>query len=629
MLCVLLSGAMLWPMSMIAHAAEAEKQDPYSFDQVVVTATKTPVKEFEANANITVVTKEDIERWHFQDITEALRTVPGVTINNYSNGVGYEQSSHLRINGTEKIVVLIDGVRANVNGSTFNVFSGAGLLSMDRIERIEVLKGSASTLYGADAKGGVINIITRNADANKTSLTVAGGSYSKQQYALLNEGKSGNYSWVFGYQKDISGDYTAGNGVVIPSYRDADSYSFKLTRKIDAKSNLAFNYNNYAASVMYVGTYNDTTGKQDTTKKYGFVNSWDASLTYNYAFSDKVKNQLLLFARRRDTDYDYTSASRWMMKLGSWGIQDQVTIQAGKKHLLVTGYDMFQDQIFDYKDQNSAYTDKNVTNQALFVQDEWSFSNQWKLTTGLRYDMHSTYGNHTTPSINLGYKPTDRTSFYVSYKEFFVVPNQYQLFSPYAPTDVSTLKPETGNTMEFGVNQKLDNSTTASFHIFTRNTKNKIYYDSSNNWKVGNIDQEKANGWDIQLDKKFSKQFSGYISFAGLYVDPNTEYKNPNLNGSEPRGKWNVGFAYQKGKWDLGLQGYGIIDKPGAKINAFPASTYWIWDLSANYKMTKDATLFLKINNIGDVLYAQMSNNSNIWYLSPGRNFIAGVKYSF
>jgi len=609
--------------------SQAEEQTEYSFDQVVVTATKTPVKEFEANADITVITREEIEKNHYQNLTEALRTVPGVTINNYTNGVGYEQSNSLRINGTEKIVVLIDGVRANVNGSTFNVFPASGFLSMERIERIEVLKGSASTLYGADAKGGVINIITRKAEGNHTTLTLAGGSYSKENYSFMNQGKSGDYSWVVTSQKDISGNYTAGNGVEVPSHRNADTHSIKLTKKINDASDITINYDKYQSDMMYTKTFSNVTGVQDTNKKYATVDSYDASLVYNYTFSDKVKNQLVFYSRRKDTDYDYLTVDRWMMKLQTRGVQDQLTLQMDKKHTVVTGFDIYQDQILEYKDRYTSYQDKDVTNRAVYLQDEWSLSDQWKLTSGLRYDKHSTHGSHLTPAVNLGYKQNDKTNYYIAYKEFFVAPNQYQLFSPYAPTDPSSLKPETGHTVEAGVNHRFDKTTAAAFHIFTRETKNKIYYDANNGWKVGNIDQEKAHGWDVQLDKKLSQQVSAFISYANLHVDPNTETKLANLNGSLPRGTWNIGMNYQQEKYDIGLQGRGIIDKPGSKANAFPENTYWVWDMSVNYKVAKDTKTFLKVNNLFDKFYAEMSGNSNDWYLSPGRNYQIGVQYQF
>lgn len=127
-------------------------------DEYVVTATRTPIESFKTNANVNIISKEQIERQHYENLQDALRDVPGVQILDYGRS-GYEMSSALRINGSESVVVLVDGVRVNqANVATFpaTVFS-----ALDNVEKIEVLKGTASTLYGSDAKGGVINIITK------------------------------------------------------------------------------------------------------------------------------------------------------------------------------------------------------------------------------------------------------------------------------------------------------------------------------------------------------------------------------------------------------------------------------------------------------------------------------------
>lgn len=621
----MMSSTLLFQMTGISQAAA---QQEYSLDPVVVTATKTPVKEFEANANITVITQEEIQKNHYQDLSEALKTVPGVTISNYSIA-GYEQSNTLQINGTEKIVVLIDGVRANVNGSTFNVFPASNYTSMDEIERIEVLKGSASTLYGADAKGGVINIITRKAEGNKTTLTLSGGSFSKENYSVMNQGQAGDYSWVVKSQKYKSGNFTAGNGVEVPSANDTDNNSIKITKKINTASDITIAYDKSNYDVEYYNTYNNLTGIQSKDEKFASGDNYNLSATYNYQFSDKSKNQLVVFKRHRNSLSDIGKPGLWRMELQTRGIQDQLTMKMDEKHTVVTGFDIYQDQILDYKDQYSAYKDKNITNRALYLQDEWSLSEQWKLTSGLRYDKHSTHGSHLSPSVNLGYKQNDRTNYYIAYKEFFVAPNQYQLFSPYAPADLNSLKPETGHTIEAGVNHRFDTDATVAFHIFTRDTKDKIYYDGNNGWKVGNIDKEKARGWDLQLDKKISQQLSGFISYANVHVDPNKEKSGENLNGTLPKGTWNIGLNYQQEKYDIGLQGRGVIDKVGSKVNAFPTNTYWVWDMSINYKVAKDTKAFLKINNLSNKFYSEMSNNSNVWYLSPGRNYQIGVQYQF
>ena len=144
-----------------ASAVYAEETPEYLLGELVVTATRTPVEEFKANANISVVTRDTIEKNHYSNVQDALRDIPGVTIAGYGNTGEVYSSNSLILNGSDKVVVLIDGVRANINGSssTYGKMATSELSNMDSIERIEVLKSSASTLYGADAAGGVINIM--------------------------------------------------------------------------------------------------------------------------------------------------------------------------------------------------------------------------------------------------------------------------------------------------------------------------------------------------------------------------------------------------------------------------------------------------------------------------------------
>ena len=151
LMSMLMSTSVLWGGTALA----AEETPEYLLGELVVTATRTPVEEFKANANISVVTRETIEKNHYSNVQDALRDIPGVTIAGYGNTGEVYSSNSLILNGSDKVVVLIDGVRANINGSssTYGKMATSELSNMDSIERIEVLKSSASTLYGADAAG--------------------------------------------------------------------------------------------------------------------------------------------------------------------------------------------------------------------------------------------------------------------------------------------------------------------------------------------------------------------------------------------------------------------------------------------------------------------------------------------
>ncbi|WP_337552352.1 TonB-dependent receptor [Phascolarctobacterium succinatutens] len=192
-----------------SSAVYADETPEYMLGELVVTATRTPVEEFKANANISVVTRDTIEKNHYSNVQDALRDIPGVTISGYGNTGEVYSSNSLILNGSDKVVVLIDGVRANINGSssTYGKMATSELSNMDSIERIEVLKSSASTLYGADAAGGVINIITRKATENgvSTKLAAATGSYGKERYNLTHRGNVDGFYWDLALQKKISG----------------------------------------------------------------------------------------------------------------------------------------------------------------------------------------------------------------------------------------------------------------------------------------------------------------------------------------------------------------------------------------------------------------------------------------
>ncbi len=134
LMSALMSTSVVWGTTAFA----AENTPEYFLDTMVVTATRTPVEAFKANANVSVITSKEIKERHYSDLSEALRMVPGVYIGNYAPA-GYDNSNALKINGADEIVVLVDGVKIN---NVSNRVSAVMLKNMDNVERIEVLKGS-------------------------------------------------------------------------------------------------------------------------------------------------------------------------------------------------------------------------------------------------------------------------------------------------------------------------------------------------------------------------------------------------------------------------------------------------------------------------------------------------------
>jgi vitamin B12 transporter len=618
-------------------SAEERSQDQYSFDQIVVTATKNPEKEFEANANISVITREEIDKKHYSDVSEALKHVQGVTLLNYGQGETYS-SGGVYINGSANVVFLIDGVRAATNGG-MKVPAGE-FVNMDMIERIEVLKGSASTLYGSDAQGGVINIITRKPKAGQaqSTLGVGFGSYGKQQYNFTNSGTAQiGFYWTVGAQKRVMNDYTDGNGNSVINYIDSTALNFKIGKQFDKNSELSFSYQKYQSDYQIPDS-----GTFSKTRVYGKKDNHNLRLEYNRKMSEKLTGKFSLYENRSILNYDIFRPTLWHMDLETIGFSGQLSYKAGD-HTLTGGYDYYQDTVRDYYNAYYAgstlnvesYQNQSLTNQAVFIQDEWKMGKYWNLTPGVRFDRHSQFGSHTTPSIVLGYKPNDKTNYYISYKEFFIAPGQYQVFAKIGSKD---LLPEQGRTYEFGVNHKFDKTFVGSFNIYQQHADNMIgyrYLTSAPWYQYYNTGVEDSHGWGLRLEKELSKHFNANVGYTYIYVNPSSATSNPNRNGFLPRGTWNIGLNYKNGNFDAGIDGRGIVDRQGAYGGKFfnVYHNFWVWNLAMNYKISPSAKVYAKINNVFDLNYAEAGSGTQTmtvnWYSQPGRNFEVGVTYAF
>jgi vitamin B12 transporter len=632
LMSLVLTGGTLLPC-----VANAEEETPaYNLDEVVVTATRTPVQVFDSHANVNVVSKKELETKHYQTVSEALRTVPGVTIKNYSASGANYSSNNIYINGSAHVVVLVDGMRVNTNGSTFSSFETSELSNMDTIDHIEVLKGSASTLYGSDAVGGVVNIITKKPEAGKvnTKISASWGSAAKQTYTFYNNGMTKNgFYWAVGAQKDKMGDYTDGDGNQTINKIDSETYDVKLGQKFGDKADIVFNYQKYKLDYerpQTAGMGGSFTGLADE----GTKDNTKYSTQFKYKFNDRLTNDFSYYSRTADLDDDTNHpATLWLMRQKTWGISDQLTYNT-KHHTLIGGYDYYKDEMNKYQDQYTPSLTGNITNSAFFLQDQMKFG-PWSITPGIRQTHNSEYGNNTSKSGVVAYDFNDRTTAYVSYKEFFRAPALYELYNPFYGSEA--LNPEKGSTKEIGLNTRIDDKTTFAAHIFQTDSDNLIGFNSAT-WKYYNTGDETIKGWDIQLTKFFDKNWSLNAAYTHIAIDATSTSTNENRNGSIPKGQFDIGLNYNNAKFTGTFTAKGTIDRPGSKYyeNAVDDSykTFWIFDAGINYKPVKNTTLFLKVNNLFDTMYTDMTYDmrnpgGSSWYSQPGRFFQAGVAFTF
>lgn len=621
-----------------AFSVQAESTPPnfYSLNEVVVTASRTLEKKIDANADVAVVTAKEIEEKHFDDVAQAVKNVPGIFIASHgANGQSYN-SDQIYINGSSNVVVLVDGIRRNTNGNSLMNASIAELVAMDSVDHIEVLKGSSSTLYGSDAQGGVINIITKEAkeDGVKTTLRTSFGDNSKEKYTLYNAGKEGNVFWSIEGGKELGGTFKDGWGRKIINHLNAEHYNAKLGYEFGNDSDIVVNYEKYKTDYT-----KPSYGSNDRKAVAGKKNNDALNLQYTAKIRDNLTNLFSVYRNR--TTFDIPSQP-WGMDMKTTGVSDQLTYTLNKQ-TLTGGFDWYKDEVPFYYDNTgiSEVQGTSIHNIAFYLQDKIALTNQWNITPGVRVDHHSTFGTHTSPSLSVGFKQSENTNYYVNYKTFFVAPNLYQLFGSdayFGHVGNKNLKPQEGSTIEFGINHNFGDNLTGTFNVYHTHAKNILYADPSDNYHYANGGKSSLNGFTINLDKKFSSHWAAGIGYSYLHI-PAKEGQNINFNGSLPESTLNINVDYTTPKFNISLSGRGIMNRYGTKADWSGKPTkmsnyanYWVWDLAANYQFTKEATLFARVNNIFDQFYTDIGSSQDpygTWYSAPGRNLEIGLQFQF
>ncbi len=584
--------------------------------EVVVTATRSAVDVDKVPANVGVITGKQIKEQHYTDMSQVLRDMPGSYVGNYGSGVGYENSNNLYLNGSNNVVWMVDGVIMNNAGVNPPLVS---LKNMDNIQRVEVVKGAASALYGSSAVGGVINIITKKPkNGMETTIRGMAGSYDARQYMLMNQGRDDAWSWRVSYQKDQMGDYSDAQGLRIPQRLNSHTTSVMLGKEISDTDDVAIFYDSYRANMKYADSNKKLHIQKEGTSSF---DTWRG--VWNARLATKLDNTATILYNKYKTNYNH-----WQTDITTLGLADQLTYTLDK-HTIVGGFDWRQDKV-------NSMDGVKLTNMSYYVQDAWNFAPRWTLTPGVRLDHHSAFGSHTSPHVALSYDINDRTNAYVSYNSYFIAPTPNQLFSFYGNPN---MKPETGHAWEIGLTHQFDDTFGAGIHFFTRSSTDKIGYSYATS-KYANFDTEKAHGLSLDLHKTFNKSLSARLGYTFTHIDA-TPQRTVNADGYVPKHAIVFGLDYTQEKWDAHLDVRGTINRPGPQTadaypKFFPKDTYWITDISANYHVNKNVTVFGRVNNLFDVFYAEASNareqwwgEPEEWWTAPGRNFQIGAEVKF
>ena len=612
----------------------ANELQEFSLDEYVVTAARTETKLVDTPANISVVDAQTIEERHYQDVSEVLKDVPGANVLDSGDGASEKK---IMLNGDERVLILVDGRRLNFDMGTMtrSGYDMNQLPDVSLIERIEVLKGAGGALYGSDAVGGVVNIITKKADRSFGKVSVAYGSMGAKDYNAMysiKEGKTGVSVAASKYEQDYYKYRDAKTDTTKRWPGNSDFKNEKVSLKVDQELT-----NDSAITIGY-----------DYSKFEGHSNSY-LSNPYGIVYLDKetqnLYSKLDWGLNSKDAGYfqyyhnelDYNYLGNMNEKTNGFDLQQEVSVSDNNKLVLGASY-----RKSDVKTTGSNKYDESIDNLAFFLNDTWEFAPTWTLNAGIRYDEHSEVGDETTLSAGLNKKFDENSHAYINWGQVFRAPTTDDLYYcedwgyGMGMFGDPNLKAETGDTWTVGYNSKISASTNVGISYFESDLQDAIAWNEDNvtyNWRVSNIAEQKKRGMELALNYELNDNLSLEASYTYLRIKNNKDGIWFRDTGCVPN-MYRLGLRYVDGKWNASTYlryGSGADTSIISGKSEYVDSNYLTIDLAITYKASEDLSFYAKGYNLFNEAYAEQSNavNGSYDYPAQSRRFIVGAEYKF
>lgn len=596
-------------------------------DTQVVTANRFAQPASSVLAPTTVVTRAEIDRWQAKSLTDVMRRLPGVDV--AQNG-GLGQSSSLFIRGTNSshVLILIDGIRLNQAG-----ISGSSDLSqipLSLVQRIEYIRGARSAVYGSDAIGGVVNIITGRTQPG-TTLTAGVGSQGYQSYdgstqQMLGDATkltlAGNYTYTRGF--DVGAGYPNDYG---PAQGDRDGFMSKTLygnlehQFSDELSGFVrgYGFDNrtaYDGSLTYDKDFN-VVGLADTRQLYS--QTWDTGLRYN---RDIYSTQLIAsYSRTKDINYDprngrYGAASTFD-DVTQYNLQWGNTVQVGQGAM--SGGIDWQKETTE-PGTNYLAEGYEQRNTGLYLTGQQQFGSV-TLEGALRGDDNNQFGWHNTWQTAASWEFISGYRVFASYGTAFKAPNLSQVYSPgYGNPD---LEPEKSKQWEGGF-EGLTGPVNWRVSGYRNDIDNLIDSDPAT-YRYYNISKARIKG--VEATASFDTGPLGHqISYD--YVDARDGETDQQLvRRAKQQVKYQLDWTIYNLDWSVTYHYLG--DRFDNDYNSYPARRVKLggvslWDLAASYPVTSQLTVRGRIANLFDKDY-----ETAYGYRTPGTEYYLSASYSF
>jgi vitamin B12 transporter len=634
-------GTTICPHAQTTMQADSLQKLQDSLKQVTVTATRTDKDVMNVGRDVTIITSEQIKNSASNTMAELLSLQAGIYIVGTGQNPGSVQNMFMRGADDNHTTVMIDGVPVS-DPSTDNGAIELSELSLADVERIEIVRGSHSTLYGSSSIGGVVNIITKKNDTPGFHITASetGGEFgaktsSFDENMLLNYTTNSGFYFDAGFHRlDVMGLNSTVDTVTVPLPFDANPDRDNFIKQ-DMFYKAGFRNTRCNAYIEYKNT-NQTSGLDaaaftDATNYTGQTTRNFFNGIFNYSISDNfhiqyigsyspVQRKYLEDTNVIDAYNDkYYQSQLYNSSVMTHDVQATYTIKTS--HFIIGGgtytesmnytslsiYDGFptRDSVNNVKQSiNNVYAQADI-NGGTFTSGLAPFS----MLMGARYSANSMFGNNISYELNPYYKASDNTVLYLSYSTGFNAPGLYQLYAPEKggsnpSTSVTrgnaNLTPETSSSFEVGIKYRIPN---AYFTICWFNTIVKNHIDYVYMWNKGkpidslngsdylgdtylNIGQENTQGFELNATVKLTEKLNLSANFSLL--SSSLSYTPADINMTQTNGNYvqvfdGGGFLNQNQK------SQSLIRRPGDMAN-----------ISIAYSPVKKCMLTLRVRYVGN-----------------------------
>ena len=619
----------------LSFAAIEPMADLFQMDEVVVTGTKTERRLKDTPVITEVITRSEIEATGAENIGEVLEHRVGIVVNRDAHGDGVQ----LQGLDSDYILILLDGEP--------QVGRIAGKLDLARIgvenvDRIEIVKGASSALFGSAAMGGVINVITRKASspfaAQLTNNFETHNTIDSRNAVQLKRDKFNALLTLTANRRNPIDLDASDPTTTIDGYQNW-THSARTEYQLTSKSTLLF-------SGQYFSQKQEGVSENEGVifDRLGNIDNFSGSVGTGYQLSSRSKLVGKIYATRYHDESTVIDRGTSLIASSNLTVQDLIKGEAqfdtalGSKNQLTIGAELIFENL---ESQRITGGEKDITTDSLFFQNEFRPMENLAFVLGGRLDYHSEFGTHFSPKLSGMYRVTRDVTIRTSYGQGFRAPDFKDLYldfsnptSGYQVLGNPDLQPESSGNWNLGVEYQFRSSLLGRVHLYRNNLNNLIEAERIGKSVLGgskfqyfNVSEAFTEGVEVELSTRSIGGFSATIGYAYLNgADKETGLAL--LNRSKHSGNLKLAYINQDTGFNVDLRGryasrWGFFDD-GDKVleDEEYAPSNWIWNIRGSKQILRWLKASVGVNNIFDFKIPT-------FYTFTGRSFYGGLSLTY